>query len=448
MTPYMRVFGAMLYKFFGAGLVFISSVLSAAFLGPEGRGLLTLVTNNLAMYSPVAGAFSEYISYGINKRKHSPRAVFSTALVYCLGFVTVVFVAALIATPWFWDSFWQGQPSQSMTWWIAGLVAPFALFHVYVTRLIWGLNELEWLNRLNTVQSLLFIPMMLTAVLWSDDLGYRICFVFVAWLASFVLTSLLSAYVAVKKGKVSLRPKVEAGIRKEIFTYGRQLAGSRLLTQINARIDFYLVMFIIGAKAAGIYSIAVTVADMLLFMSSSLLQVVLTRVSSLEEKDSILLTARTFRHTGVIMAASLLLFYLVMPYVIVIAYDERFVPALDSYYILLPGMALLGMTNILTTYFTNQLGKPRLLIFLEGTSILTNISLTLLFVGGLHWGAEGVATAKAIGYSIIFLVALIYFCKATRYPIFQMFVLQPDEIAQYKNLIGKIAGRLRKKDQR
>jgi O-antigen/teichoic acid export membrane protein len=447
MSPYMRVLWALFYKFFGAGLVFLSSIITAAFLGPVGRGFLTAVTNNLAMYSPVAGAYSEYIPYGINKRKHPPGEVFSAALVYYLFFFAVVFGVALLATPWFWQSFDAGEPSKAMTYWIAGLVAPFALFHVYVTRLVWGLNQLEWLNRLNTVQPLLFVPMVFWAVTATGDEGYKTIFAFLAWLTSFFLTSCISAYVAVKHGKVRLLPKRKTPLFKEIASYGNQLAGSRLLTQINARIDFFFVFYLISIETAGIYSIAVTVADMLLFVSSSLLQVVFTRVSSLEERDSTLLTARTFRHTGVIMIASLLFFYTVMPNVIKLAYDERFEPALGPYYILLPGLALLGMTNVLTTYFTNQLGRPKTLIYLETVSIFSNITLTGLFLAGLKWGAQGIAAAKTGGYTIIFLVALIYFCKTTGYPVWKMFVLQEDEIGQYKKLLAKIFGRLRQKDR-
>ncbi|WP_157729603.1 oligosaccharide flippase family protein [Tumebacillus algifaecis] len=448
MTSYMRVLWALFYKFLGAGLVLITAIMTARFLGPEGRGFLTTITNNLAIYSPFVGAYSEYIPYGINKRKQSPAKVFSTTLFFCFLLVSVIFLVALLVTPWFWETFWQGKPTEAMAWWIAGLAAPFALLHVYVTRLVLGLNELQWLNRLNTLQSMLIIPLIIAACTLPTEYGDKVCFTFIAWLASYVLTSLISAVVAVKKGKVSLWPKADRSLLKEVFRYGNQLAGSRLLTQINYRIDFYLVLFLIGVETAGIYSVAITVADMLLFVSSSLLQVVLTRVSSLEEKDSSLLTARTFRHTGVILLASLIIFYLLMPTVIRLAFGEKFEPSLVPFYILLPGVAMLGLANVLTSFFTNQLGQPKILIRLEAVSVVSNVVLTLFFYGLLHFGAAGMALAKSTGYLIIFSIAVFYFCKATEYSPRKLFVLQPDEIGQYKNLLGKLTSKLRKKDQR
>ncbi|TCP55634.1 O-antigen/teichoic acid export membrane protein [Tumebacillus sp. BK434] len=445
MSQYMRVLWAMFYKFLGAGLVFVTAVMTANYIGPQGRGFLSSVTNNLAVYSPVVGSYSEYIPYGINKRRQPPSDVFTTALFYCFLFVLALFVAALAVTPLFWDDLMNLVPSEQMTWWIAGLAGPFALFHVFVTRLILGLNELEWLNRLNTLQSLLAIPLFFLALTLPDEQNEKVVWSFFAWLASYIVTASISAIVAVKKGKVSLVPKPVKGLSKEIFRYGNQLAGSRLLTQLNYRIDYFFVLYLIGVESAGIYSVAVTVADMLLFVSMSLLQVVVTRVSSLEEKDSSLLTARTFRHTAVILFFSLILFYLVMPYVIRYAFGEKFEPSLAPYYILLPGVALLGLAQVLTNFFTNQLGQPKVLIRLEAVSILSNVILSLLFFGVFHMGAAGMALAKTSGFAIIFLIAIIYFCRATGYPFWKMFVLQQDEIQQYKNLIGKVAGKLRRK---
>ncbi|WP_157721909.1 oligosaccharide flippase family protein [Tumebacillus avium] len=445
MSQYMRVLWAMFYKFLGAGLVFVTAVMTANYVGPAGRGFLSSMTANLAMYSPVVGSFSEYIPYGINKRKQQPSEVFTTVLYYCFVFVLILFAAALLATPFFWHDLINLVPSKAMTWWIAGMIGPFALFHVCVTRLILGLNELEWLNRLNTLQSLLAIPLFFLALTLPDEQNEKVVWAMFAWLASYVVTASISAVVAVKKGKVSLVPKPVQDLRTEIFKYGNQLAGSRLLTQLNYRVDYFFVLYMISVEAAGIYSVAVTVADMLLFVSMSLLQVVVTRVSALEEKDSSLLTARTFRHTVVILLFSLIFFYLVMPSVIILAFKEDFATALTPFYILLPGVAMLGLAQVLTNFFTNQLGQPKVLIRLEMISIFTNIILSFLFFGVFHMGAEGMALAKTSGFAIIFLIAIIYFCRATGYPFWKMFVLQEDEIQQYKNLFGKVTGKLRGK---
>lgn len=446
MTSYLHVLWALIYKFFGAGLVFLTSVITARYLGPEARGYLSILINNVQLYSPSVGALSEYMPYGINKRKHDTQAVFATSMWY-YAWSAVLFVGiALIGTPWLLHGFGTFDQKSTLTAWIALLVAPFVLFHIYVTRLMIGLNEQQWLNRLNLVQSALFLPAIIIGILLTPEGEDSIFYAFAAWVISFVLTSIISAIAAVKRGKVSLLPRADTLIRKEIWSFGLQLIGSRLLTQINYRVDLYLVFLFLGASTTGVYTVAVAMADMLLLVSNSLLQVVLTRMASLEEGDSVQLTARTFRHTAVIMIATAAFFALTIPFVIVPVFGAEFEPAIKPFLILLPGVALLGTAAVLTAFYTNQLGKPRVLMVLEVVSIAVNVIVSLILLPRM--GELGTAWAKTIAYGSVFLITVLLFCRATNYPVRKMFVLQAEEIRQYKSLIAKVLGRVRKKDQR
>lgn len=453
MNSLLRVFAALFYKFLGAGLGFLIAVITSRYLGATGRGYLMITINVLGAYSPVTGAFSEYIPYGINKKKHDPQKVFSTALGYCLILAGTIFLVSVLLTPWLYQGIgelrigdWSFGPIPEMetrTVWIAGLVAPFAVFHVFVTRLVWGLNELEWLNRLNTVQMLLFIPTLLLGIYLTPAGQEPVLYVMIAWFLSYVLTSMVSAYVARTQCQTSLRPRMDKTIRQEIWEYGRQLAWGRLLSQANYRIDVFLVFFILGAGHTGLYGNAVTVAEMLLLISGSILQVVMTRVASLEEKDSTLLTARTFRHTTVVIIFSALLMVLVMPTVMIVAFGEEFRSSVDNFYVLLPGVALYGLAQVLMTYFVTQLGRPKVTAYLEIASIIVNVSISLLLLPKI--GEMGSAYAKTGAYFFYFLITVLYFGHVTKYPVHKLFYLQAEEIAQYKSFLNKVTHKLWKR---
>lgn len=442
MTPMMRILGTLFYKFFGAGLSFLIAILTSRYLGPTGRGYLTATITNFSYYSPVVGSFSEYIPYGINKKKHDPRLVFSTALWFAMILVSLLIAVALIGSPWLWHGFGSLEAMKTRTFWFALLVAPFSVFHVYVTRLVWGLDKHEWLNRLNTVQSLLFIPLLIGAVLFAPS-EEQALYAIGAWYLSFVITATVSAYVATRHAGVTLIPRPDRKIRAEMFRYGSQLMGARLLTITNMRIDFYIVFFYIGVHDSGIYSIAVTIAEMLLLVSGSILQVVMPRVSALEEKDSTLLTARTFRHTTIILLISMLGFYVTMPWLIPLIFGADFAAAVPNLKILLPGAAMLGLATVLTTFFTNQLGRPKLLMALEAISIVFNLTVSLLLIP--HLGQQGTAWAKVSANAAIFLFSIGYFAYVTKYSAWKLFVLQPDEIDQYRRLLRKITDKITQK---
>jgi O-antigen/teichoic acid export membrane protein len=443
MSPMMRVIGALLYKFFGAGLQFIITWMTTNMLGAAGRAYLTMTSIHLSVYSPVIGAFSEYIPVGINKNDQDPKRVFGTALWFAMTLAGIVFGATLLLTPWLWHGFGPFAAEKTQSFWVAGLAAPFAMFHVYVTRLIWGLNELEWLNRLNTLQQLLYIPLLLVFIfLGKGEMG-KALFAMGAWWLSYMLTSCISAYVTAKKYGISIVPRVDKLIQKDTFQYGIQLVGARMLTITNARIDMYLVFFFIGDTETGVYSLGVTIAEMLTMISGSILQVVMTRMTSLDAKNSTQLAARTFRHTTVIILVIVAAWYLIVPYMIRLLFKPEFEASIHAFRILLPGIALLGIADVLRVYITNQLSRPRVVMYLEGATIAVNVGMSFLLMPKI--GYLGTSWAKFSAYAVTFLFTTLYFSRASGYPYWKLFVLQEDEIRQYKNLYAKVMARLRRK---
>ncbi|KEO83574.1 flippase [Tumebacillus flagellatus] len=444
MTPLMRIFWALFYKFFLSGISFVTSIVTARYLGPTGRGYLTNTQTYFSYYSPVIGTFSEYIPYGINKKKRDPQAVFSTSLQYYAVLAGLLFVLALLGTKWLWNGFWDIDPLATRGAWIVGIMAPFAMFHVYVTRLMWGLNELEWLNRLNTVQAVVFLVLMLldVFVLRPQELSQTIS-VIAAWFGSYVLTSLFSLYVVRRKTNFRISLRGDREIRRETMSFGLQLVGANLLWILNARIDFQLVFWLLGPTNMGVYSIAIITAELLNVLSSSVLQVVLTRMSTLEEKDSTLLTARTFRHTAVVVILSVIGMYTVMVWVMELAYGAKFEAATPIFRIVVPGIALYGLTTVLTTFFNNQLGRPRVTTLLQAVSILTNVVVSVLLIP--HFGMVGSAWAKTAAYLTMFLVSAYSFGRLTGYPVRKLFYLQPEEVEQYRTLFRKIRAKLQRK---
>lgn len=449
MTPLMRMFWALFYKLLLSGISLLNSAITARYLGTAGRGHLTLTQTYQTIYSPVVGSFSEYIPYGINKRKESPQAAFSVSLVFWMLLTGPLFIAALVFTPWLLNGIGGIEPWVTRALWVLGVTAPFTMFHVYVTRLMWGMNELEWLNRLNTVQAFAFCLFLLVVLLIRPDKDADAATIYMvgAWALSYVAASMVSAFV-IRKLRISIRPRLDANIRREMARFGALLIPANLINVLNNRIDLLIVYFGLSAASTGSYGIGVTVAEMLTLVASSILQVVLTRVSSLDEKDSTQLTARVFRHTGVIVLVSMMLMYLVMPWVMLIVFGQEYIPSIYNMLILLPGIALLGMSQVLTAFINNQLGRTKVTSMLFLASIFVNLLLSYLLMP--HFGTQGTAVAKSAAYGTIFLASAVYFAKATGYPLRKLLRLQPEEIEQYRSVFAKIKAKInqQQKDQR
>lgn len=441
-SSFKSVIAALFYKVVLASINFSISLITGRYLGAAGRGYYTNTTVYLTYYSPVIGSFSEYIPYGINKRKQDPGTLFSTVLFFYIIFAGTLFIAAAAGTTWLLKGGlfgWEEMTTRGL--WAAGILAPFAMFHVYVTSLMWGLNELRWLNRLNTVQAVIFLGMLI-GVVWGirPSHDHDALFVIGAWFLSFVITSTVSAWVVFTKVKIKVRPRLDHDILRDAFQFGSRLIPGNILYGLNNRIDVTLVWGILGAAHTGIYGVAVTSAEMLNLISSSILQVVLTRVSSLNEKNSTLLTARIFRHTAVVLLVSGIGMYIFMPYIINL-YGKDFEASKLNFAILLPGVALFSLANVLISFYNNQLGKPQITTVLQIISILTNVILSVILLPRI--GESGSAIAKTVAYTSLFLAAVLYFCRATKYPFYKLFYLQADEWEQYKMLLRKAENRLK-----
>lgn len=443
MSPMLRMIWAFGYKLLLAAVSFSISLITGRYLGPAGRGFYTNTTTYFVYIQPVVGVFADFIPYGINKRQHDPQKVLSTTLWFCLIWSLPIFLLALLGTNWMLAGFWGIEKEITIGIWAAALLSPFAMFHIYITRFVWGLNELEWLNRLNTVQGAFLLTLLLlllvvmrpaedTAVYWAIG----------SWYASFVLASLLSAFVVSRKLNYKLSIKPDPAIRRETFSFGMRMMVGNIIIALNNRIDITLTGAMLGLEALGIYSIALASAEMLNMVSNSIVQVVLTRIAKLDQKDSTLLTVRIFRHTAVIVFVSALGLSLIMPFLISL-YGPEYATSLTPFYILLPGTALFSLGMVLIQYINNQLGRPQVMSVMQTLSILTTVSLSLLLMP--KFGAEGTALAKTLGFTTFFLAVTGYFAYATKFPFFKLFLLTGEEIGQYRDFLRKLLNRLRRK---
>ncbi|HEU4963672.1 MAG TPA: oligosaccharide flippase family protein [Bacilli bacterium] len=442
MSPLLRMIWAFGYKLFLAVITFSISLITGRYLGASGRGFYTNTTTYLVYYQPGVGVFSDFIPFAINKKKYDPQKVLSTSLSFWLMLSVSIFALMLLTTKWMWSGFLGLEPETTRGIWIAGLLVPFALLQVYLTRFVWGLNQLEWLNRLNTMQGAFLLGLLLVVLVgMRPPESVDVYWALGAWVVSFVLASLVSIYVVTRKLGYKLLPKADPQIRRENFSFGSRMLVGNLIFALNARIDVTLVWAFMTQSATGVYGIAISSAEMLNLISNSIIQVVLTRMASLDEKDSTLLTVRIFRHTAVVIVFSVIGMALFMPLMIAL-YGPEYSSALQPFYILLPGIALFSLAMVLIQYFNNQLGRPQVMSWMQLISIATTVILSSILMP--RFGEIGAAMAKTGGFTLFFLAVTGYFAYVTKFPFFKLFLLTGEEIGQYKSFLGKIFNRLRR----
>lgn len=187
--------------------------------------------------------------------------------------------------------------------------------------------------------------------------------------------------------------------RRELLSYGWKAHASNVMSFLSYRADILLVTWLSGAAAAGLYVVAVQLAERLWLLSQTTSVVVFPRLAQLEgdERTRNELTPVVSRW---VFAATLLgaaVLALVARPAIGLLFGREFLSATKALYILLPGVVALGVSRILANDIAAR-GRPEINMYLALGALVANIVANLILIP--VWGIAGAAAATTISYSL------------------------------------------------
>ncbi len=422
----------MMYKFGVAGIVMISGFLVPKYLSVPDNGIYKLTQLYFQLAYTYLSGYSFYFNFGLNRKGLDRRQL--VAVIMRIYFWIAIGAGALLVASLFLIRV------DSVFVYVAFAVAtiPLAVLFTYATKLIQALNEISWLNRLNLVQGLLFLvfAVSLFAVRnegsWLHD--HLLWMTLVSWLVSWLVAALLAFFAAIKLSGVSLLPKRFPEIAKMVYPYGQRVAFQQLLTQFNLRGDLMLVGLLAGThaqnlRAAGLYAVAVTASEVLWHISSSISLLVYTRIAKEERKNSVALTARTFRFTLLLLIVAGIGLAIVFPPIIHYLLNGRYDQAIPAFYILIIGAVAYGTTALFTQFFTDQLGKVRFPMYMQAASIVTNVVVCVVLIPRIY--IIGGAIASSAAYYVGLGMNLGYFRMQTGQKVRSLFAFSREDLALF-----------------
>ncbi|MFT3859610.1 MAG: teichoic acid transporter [Aquabacterium sp.] len=190
---------------------------------------------------------------------------------------------------------------------------------------------------------------------------------------------------------------------------------TNVVSLLNYRASLFLVEHFHGLEVVGTYSVAVTVAELLWVLSSSVTVSVYGRIGHPDTQVAAAMTVKAVRINVVatLLAAPLLLAvaWWALPRVMGPAYEASLVPLAA----LLPGVAAYAAASSLSAFYTNHLGRPHLSGAIAGMSLSVSFGLGWLLVPAL--GAAGAAMASSLGYLIAIVAAYGVFLRHAGLPV-------------------------------
>ena len=321
-------------------------------------------------------------------------------------------------------SWWSDRLPYSQLWLLA-LGAPFLLLVPTATGLWLGQGRM-WPINVAQVAAPASVLTGLAGAWWimqgTQRSGAMVALVLTAWVSGKSLVAVVTAVYALK----------DAGRRDDLLVpiassdstppswwaqwpFVATIGDVNVVGLLNYRASLFLVEHFHGLSAVGTYSVAVTSAELLWLLSSSVTVSVYARIGHPDTRIAASMTVQAVRINvlSTLLAAPVLfaLAWWALPWVMGPAYQASLMPLAA----LLPGVAAYAAASSLSAFYTNHLGRPQL------SGAIAGLSLSISFVLGLvlvpRWGAVGAGVASSLGYILAIMAAYGVFLKHAGLPV-------------------------------
>ncbi len=374
---------------------FVASVMIARSLGPTGRGLYALPLAVLGIVMALAPLGLEHANFALAAKGVRARVLWANGTLAAAGIsvaVALVLVAIVALVP-------ASNGELPTTWYVVVLAqVPLLLLTLY-----WA-SVLQLEHRYVTV-SLGFLAAVglhaavVAAMFFADALTpFRV--LALTWVVNG--SALIWIYVVgARAGAVGWRPDVRT--LRAGLAFGLKVHGGAIAFFLLLRLDQVLVQGLVGFRALGLYSLAVTIGELLWLLCEPLAIAVLPHQARVEGDNDRRLAFATARLALLFALVGGTVLWVASPWLIGFVYGRAFDDAASLLRWLLPGIVALSAARPLSTLLLRD-GRPLLLSALGLLTLIANVGLNLVLLPSI--GTVGASVASSIAY-VALLVAYV-----------------------------------------
>ncbi len=331
-------------------------------LGPEGKGIATLilviVTSVQLICDFMGGAAMVYLSPRYRLRN-------------------------LLLPSWIWTAFWS-LLAPVVVWWIRPDLFELYGWHIaglsflnasmnQQLHLLNGREQFRLVNMLNLFTAILTVSTLSAYIWWNPKPIHYMYALYSGWLPSWILSLLLLLRLPKVGENLSFGKSLKALLK---FSSANQFG--HMLQFSNQRVAYFL----LPAFALGIYSNAVSLAEAMWMLATSIATIQYGTIANSNDKTkAIELTVPLFRASILVTSAAGVFLCLLPASFFGMLFGDAFLPVKENLYFLMPGVVFISGYLILGHYFsgTGQFMKNNYAIA-AGLAVTLMGFLTLAFI--------------------------------------------------------------------
>jgi O-antigen/teichoic acid export membrane protein len=382
-------------------LLFVNALVVARSLGAEGRG-------DIAFLLTVATLMGYLGSFGIQEananlagsRPELRRPLASNSILFALifGLVAAVVVVGLVAA---FPA--VGGESDRVLLWAALASIPLVILRIYLTFLLqadyaFAITNLAWV--VGPATSLAVNGLL--AVLGLITVGTALA----AWIGGQALgIGLLITYVARHAGLG--RPDFRLAARS--LGFGAKTHVGRFAGIGTYRVDQWFLGSISGSRELGLYSIAVSWAEMLYYLSGVLVMIQRPELVRAQPAEAAQIAARVVRVALLLALPIAAVLIVAAPILCITVFGEEFRGSVDDLRILALGVVGVVTLDLLGSALNSQ-RRPMLASSASSVALVVTLALDITLIPA--FGGAGAAAATALAYTAGGVTAAILFTRA------------------------------------
>ncbi|HEY4413965.1 MAG TPA: oligosaccharide flippase family protein, partial [Gaiellaceae bacterium] len=331
---------------------FATSVLLANWLGTADRGLLAIMITVGTVGVAVAGlGLPMAVMYFASREDADGPAILGSTLLYGLA-LAAVFVPGVWLLRHPLARLLAGGHGGA-AWVLVGVAVPL-IFLDWTTH-----NQLLGRLRFGRYNALVVLSKVATLVvavvlLWVLDLG----------VTGGVVAALAASVVMIGGSLPAIladgRPRLDGALFRRLASYGGRVQVGALLQLLNYRVDVLVLGLFVPLADVGYYFVAALFAELVVTIANAFQSSVLPLVSHYEGRDEqTRTTIAAIRHHTILALFATAANAIFSPLVILVALSHGYRPAILPFFILLPGMVLLGAGTVVTGDLRGR-GRPGL----------------------------------------------------------------------------------------
>jgi O-antigen/teichoic acid export membrane protein len=412
------------------------NVIIARALGSAGKGSYDLALTTAALLAIAVGfSLPVGITYVVARGRANlrPLAWQLIGMVLLFGAIAALVLFALRHTR-FATSF---IPADISVWAIPLIVFNMMLTEAanYWRAMLNGRQEIIQANRNDLLGRAGHVLLLLIAIVLLRHRASPAHFIVVN-IVALILTNL----IFLKTLRPALQPHAGASGLRDITAYSFTCYLSNFTQFLNYRLDVFIVTYFAGLQALGLYTLAVSLGQMIWLVSKAAATVLLPNVAA--RQDEIDANAeRTAQITrvafGISLIAALLLALFAAPLVPWL-FGEEFRSSVAPLLWLLPGIVAFSAANVIASYLAGA-GKPRLNFYVSLAGLLMTIALDLLLIP--RFNIIGAAIASTLSYLTSTVVIIYFFTRASNLKVRQILWPAREDIALGVSLLRSLVQR-------